>query len=335
MSQSEVDIANRALIRLGMQTINAATDNPKTFSSAIANGDTKNSTSLLNIHFDEWKKELLRSHPWNFAITRMTLINPQSQNPSAITIKEISHANPVVVDLTPSDSQAGYDHNLYDYDVIEIKNSLYTNLNNKKFYVYRGTGAARTNGSTTVTLYQKLKADGSIPSDGSASTGNSADTTGESAITWTSNNRYNTGTANSVEKSEFDYEYTLPTRIIKLINVLEIPEGDEYKIQRRDGQSDTVPNKVLLCNVSDLVNIEYIEDIAIGNYDHDRSFLECLSNKIAWKLSETLLKTATVTREIKDEYVMSLSQAKAMDAQENSPVMDFHSTWADEMRRSP
>lgn len=335
MAQSEVDIANRALIRLGMQTITAATDDPQTFASAISNGDTKNSTALLNIHFDEWKKELLRSHPWNFAITRMTLINPQAQNPSAITIKEISHANPVVVDLTPSDSQSGYDHGLYDYDVIEIKNSLYTNLNNKKFYVYRGTGSGRTNATTTVTLYQKLKADGSIPSDGSASTGNSADTTGESAITWTSNNRYNTGTANSVEKSEFDYEYPLPTRIIKLINVLEIPEGDEYKIQRRDGQSDTVPNKVLLCNVPDLVNIEYIEDIAIGNYDHDRSFLECLSNKIAWKLSETLLKTANVTKEIKDEYVMFLSQAKAMDAQENSPVMDFHSTWADEMRRSP
>ena len=56
MGQSEVDVANRALIRLGLQTIGAATDDPQTFASAISNGDTKNSTALLNTHFDEWKK---------------------------------------------------------------------------------------------------------------------------------------------------------------------------------------------------------------------------------------------------------------------------------------
>ena len=131
-AQSEVDVANRALVRLGLQTITAASDDPMTFASAISNGDNKTSTALLNTHFDEWKKELLRSHPWNFATSRMSLINPLATNPGSITIKEISHANPVVVDLTPADSQAGYDHNLYDYDVVEIRNALYTNLNNNK-----------------------------------------------------------------------------------------------------------------------------------------------------------------------------------------------------------
>jgi hypothetical protein len=45
MAQSEVDVANRALIRLGLQTITAATSSPATFASAITNGDSKNSTA--------------------------------------------------------------------------------------------------------------------------------------------------------------------------------------------------------------------------------------------------------------------------------------------------
>ena len=83
----------------------------------------------------------------------MTLINPIATNPGSITIKEISHA--VVVDLTPSDNQVGYDHNLWDYDVVEIRNALYTNLNNNKYYVFRGhnDGAGnRVNADTHITL---------------------------------------------------------------------------------------------------------------------------------------------------------------------------------------
>ena len=73
----------------------------------------------------------------------------------------------------------------------------------------------------------------------------------------------------------------------------------------------------------------------MGNFDLDRSFAECLSLKVAMKLSEVLLKTVSVTKEINNELILALSQAKSIDAQENSPVIDFHSTWANEMRRSP
>ena len=338
-AQSEVDVANRALVRLGLQTITAASDDPMTFASAISNGDTKNSTALLNTHFDEWKKELLRSHPWNFATTRMTLINPIATNPGSITIREISHSNPVVIDVTPSDSQAGYDHNLYDYDVIEIRNSLYTNLNNNKYYVFRGhddgSGSNRINTTNHITLFKKLQNNGTLPTHGVASAGESERTDLESAITWNDDNRYNTGTVNTFEKSQFNYEYNVPRRVIRLLNVREIPEGDEYRLQRRDNSSDTAIDKILLCNVSEMVNIEYIEDFTMGNFDLDRSFAECLSLKVAMKLSEVLLKTVSVTKEINNELILALSQAKSIDAQENSPVIDFHSTWANEMRRSP
>lgn len=336
-AQSEVDVANRALVRLGLQTITAASDDPMTFASAVTNGDNKTSTALLKTHFDEWKKELLRSHPWNFATSRMTLINPLATNPGSITIKEISHANPVVVDVTPSDNQVGYDHNLYDYDVIEIRNALYTNLNNNKYYVFRGhddgSGSNRINPTNHITLFKKLQNNGTLPSHGLASDGNSERTDLESAITWTSDNRYNTGTVNTFEKSQFDYEYNVPRRVIRLINVREIPEGGEYRLQRRDHSSDTAVDKILLCNVGDMVNIEFIEDVAMGNYGFDRSFMECLSLKIAHKLSEMLLKTSSVTNEIQKEFQVALSQAKSIDAQENGSINDFHSTWANEMGR--
>ena len=337
-AQSEVDVANRALVRLGLQTITAASDDPMTFASAISNGDNKTSTALLNTHFDEWKKELLRSHPWNFATSRMSLINPLATNPGSITIKEISHADPVVVDLTPADNQDGYNHNLYDYDVIEIRNALYTNLNNNKYYVFRGhddgSGSNRTNTTSHITLFKKLQNNGTLPPNGVASTGNSERTDLENAITWTVHNRYNTGTVNTFEKSQFDYEYNVPRKVIRLLNVREIPEGEEYRLQRRDVSSDTAIDKILLCNVSGIINIEFIEDVTMGNFDFDRSFMECLSLKVAHKLSEILVKTTNVTQSIYEEYRLALSQAKSIDAQENGQINDFHSTWANEMGRS-
>ena len=89
MAQSNVDIANRALIRLGLQQITAFSD-------------SKQSATVLNSHFDEWKKELLRSHPWNFAIARNTLHTPDSLDPYSLTIANVTDGDPVVVDLLPA-----------------------------------------------------------------------------------------------------------------------------------------------------------------------------------------------------------------------------------------
>lgn len=57
---SDVQICNRALIRLGADTITALTE------------DTKEGR-LCNILYDQLRKALLRSHPWNFAIGRAAL----------------------------------------------------------------------------------------------------------------------------------------------------------------------------------------------------------------------------------------------------------------------
>lgn len=57
---SDVQICNRALIRLGADTITVLTENSK-------------EGRLCNILYNQVRKALLRSHPWNFAIGRATL----------------------------------------------------------------------------------------------------------------------------------------------------------------------------------------------------------------------------------------------------------------------
>ena len=91
----------------------------------------------------------------------------------------------------------------------------------------------------------------------------------------------------------------------------------------------------MLCNSSDKIHIKYVGDIDFATDQNgvDSLFCEVLSLKIALKLSELLVKTASVTQLINEEYITTLSQAKSIDAQEGSPVNDFNSTWSDEMGR--
>lgn len=341
MGQTEVEIANRALIRLGLQTISSSYT---TFSAAIAGGDTKNSTAILNANFQEWKKELLRIHPWNFATSRLTLINPIAQNPASLVIKQYLRAltspnndSPTLtIDLTPESGASNFDHHLYDFDVIEVKDSKDSRLNGNKYYVKRGYwdssdpvdfDVAWSDPNTVISLYTRIGADGNLAGP--------IDTTGWPYINWSNvDNVYNTGTVESTEKSEFQYEYNLPSKVIRLLEVREIENEDEWVIQRRDTSEDSEDSMVILCNVEDSISIEFINDIRIGSNEVDRLFAEALSLKCALNLSETLLKTTSSTREIEAEYMRAVTQAKSIDAQENSPKYKEDSSWFEEMRRS-
>lgn len=319
MAQSEVDIANRALIRLGLQTITAATT---TFADAITAGDNKTSTALLNTHFDEWKKELLRSHPWNFAISRMSLVNPVNLDPYELSIKSVDAANPVAVDFTPLTGASGFDHNLYTNDVIEIENSVQSELNNKFFYVYRTSASA-------IKLYKKLP----VHESGASSAGYSEDGGGRTAST---SDTFYTGTVKRTNKSEWSYGYTLPSSVIRLLEVGNLKSGNDFVVEKEIQSPLATSNKQILCNISQKIEIKFIEDVALSSTADslDHSFCEVLSLKIASKLSELLLKTTSVSQVIGQEYTTALSLAKSVDAQEGSPIPDYHSTWADEAGRS-
>lgn len=60
MATSSVDICNSALVKLGAARITALSDNTK---AAIA----------CNDQYDRLRKEVLRAHPWNFAISYISL----------------------------------------------------------------------------------------------------------------------------------------------------------------------------------------------------------------------------------------------------------------------
>ena len=113
MAQLNLDIANRALIRLGLQQISSFSD-------------SKQSAVVLNSHFQDWKKELLRSHPWNFAIDRNTLHTPDSLDPQTFEIGGTTSNSPVVLDLLLSPGSLPselfyFDHGFYDNDTVHIE----------------------------------------------------------------------------------------------------------------------------------------------------------------------------------------------------------------------
>ena len=196
MAQSEVDIANRALIRLGLQPIDGTATS---FSTLIAAGDKKQSLALLNIHFGDWLNEVLRSHPWNFAVKRQTLIKPTALSPQSFDIRAFRPGtgtsgrydgtddsnvdttflnNPVVIDLRSKEFTTGpqeisptdwgyYEHGLEDAQAVYIENTPHSILNGKWFYIKRGynngtgdatkrTGGSLTEETWTIALYNKL-----------------------------------------------------------------------------------------------------------------------------------------------------------------------------------
>ena len=61
MATSSVEICNSALYKIGAARIAALSDETK-------------SARMLNDQYDRKRKEVLRSHPWNFAIVRANLV---------------------------------------------------------------------------------------------------------------------------------------------------------------------------------------------------------------------------------------------------------------------
>lgn len=384
MAQSEVDIANRALIRLGLDPISGT---ETTFSALIAAGDKKKSLEILNLHFDDWYRELLRSHPWNFAIKRKTLINPISYSPKIHNIRRFYAGslnddsrwdgtedttggklnNPVVLDLRSKEFTEGsegepptdfsyFDHGLQDLDVIYLENSRYSILNNRWFYVKRGYNDDETNAdgvrasgsiqkeSGFVSLYSKLgdassiawMSEGQLPTDARGDTyGYSVD--GENIDYLEADDYYYGATVKTIKKNEWDYGYAVPEDVIRLLNVNDLVNGEDFVLERRNSlESNNIPHREILCNVGSTINVKYVGFVDINTWDKyiDPLWVDCLTIHIALKLSEMFIKTSSITNSLNEEFILALSKAKSIDAQEGSPVEDFHSSWADEMGRS-
>lgn len=68
MAITDVDLVNRALHKLGQKEIAALTDDSK-------------AARLANDTFDEYRDDLLRAHPWNFASVRHEITNANATAP--------------------------------------------------------------------------------------------------------------------------------------------------------------------------------------------------------------------------------------------------------------
>ena len=60
MAADSVEICNSALIKIGAKTISSLSDDSK-------------SAKVCNLQYDRLRKELLRAHPWNFAMSYVAL----------------------------------------------------------------------------------------------------------------------------------------------------------------------------------------------------------------------------------------------------------------------
>lgn len=123
---TSTDLVNRALDLLGTQSIQALTDNTT-------------EAKLASRNYDACRRAVLRMHPWNFAIRRVTLDEPDAQAPvhgyvnrfllpiDFIRIKEFTDIDPdyriegraVVTDEGTLDLVYVYDHvDVDDFDAL-------------------------------------------------------------------------------------------------------------------------------------------------------------------------------------------------------------------------
>tara|TARA_R110000868_G_scaffold268290_1_gene527506 strand:- start:209 stop:793 length:585 start_codon:yes stop_codon:yes gene_type:complete len=98
MATSSVEICNSALVKIGAARISALSDNTK---AAIA----------CNDQYDRLRKEVLRSHPWNFAISYISLAATANTPVWDAWTKEF---------LLPSDVLRILETDLGDYNAWEI-----------------------------------------------------------------------------------------------------------------------------------------------------------------------------------------------------------------------
>ena len=235
-------------------------------------------------------------------------------------------------------------------------------MNGKWFYIKRGyndgagDAAKRTGGSlvktdTHIALYNKLgdtnsssfQTAGGVPTTGTGDTfgysvnGSAVKNTPRGTGTY-----YTQGTVKTERRSEWDYAYALPLDCLRLLNVGDLDSGRDFVLEKssnykaQDLDLGPITSRTILCNISEKINIKYVGNVSFTTSDQDIDplFSECVSLHVAFKLSELLVKTTSVTQIIGQEYTKALSQAKSVDAQEGSPVNDYHSTWSDEMGRT-
>lgn len=122
--------------------------------------------------------------------------------------------------------------------------------------------------------------------------------------------------------NEWSYAHYLPSDCLRVTQLEDRDQSYQWVVEQN----------YVYHNVGTSVNINYIFDIQMSDVNFPM-FKRALALKIAMDLSESGVKTTSVTQEIEKDYYTALQRAKSIDGQEGSPVLTVNGTWADEMGR--
>ena len=129
MATYDYEIANLALVRIGAERITSLTDGSR-------------NANEINAVFTLIRDEVLRSHPWNFAIRVADLVQHVA---NVLTITDITQANPGVVTYTGTDPEDGDEYLIEDVvGMTELNDNIYTvqnvNTTGNTFELYNSAG---------------------------------------------------------------------------------------------------------------------------------------------------------------------------------------------------
>ena len=113
----------------------------------------------------------------------------------------------------------------------------------------------------------------------------------------------------------FEFEFELPAKFLRLIEVLGYCEAD-YQIEGRS----------ILANVRGPLDIRCLEDVEEPAM-WDADFADAIALRIAWTIGTKIAGDAFDKEKVWQSYTSSLSAAKRVDAMENPPIERAESDW--------
>lgn len=117
--------------------------------------------------------------------------------------------------------------------------------------------------------------------------------------------------ATTTDIPEYDYQYTLPSDLIKIIQIY-MPAWKDWA---REGN-------LLLTNEGPDIYLRYQKNLTYvtdtEQTDFDAMLIEVIAAKLSYELAETITQSNTKKAEAKTDYMEIMREAKKNDAQEGS-----------------
>lgn len=272
---AKLDIGNRAIQKLG--------------GPALSNlsGTDIYTVAFLRIYDDAVYSEL-RSHNWNFAIKRTSIVAPY------VTITAITAANPPVLTYTGTDPSNG--DRVFIDDVVGM-----TDVNGNYYRI--------ANINTGANTFELTDVDTAANIDG----------TGFSAYT-------SAGTATICPYFGWNRKFALPTDYIRLIEI-DGTFGTVSNVGGIGYSNDfSIEGRYIVCNDSGPIFIRYLaQNLTVTDWDVD--FIETVVCRAALEMSAEIKQSDQNYQKLMNDYSRAVNIAKHADAIETPGEILPDSSW--------